>query len=79
MAGKLFEVTGEEPDLFSSHLWWVTNVHLLALSVTVNKTDGDQGAWRLGHNKGWMRNTNIGGVYIPVVIAFLTSEQSAVT
>lgn len=45
MARELFEVTGGEYDLISSHLWWVTNLHLLALSVIVNKTDGDWGVW----------------------------------
>lgn len=39
MTGELFEVTGGESDLSSPHLWWVTNIHLLSLSVTASKTD----------------------------------------
>lgn len=34
MTEELFEVTVRESDLFSSHLWQVTNFHLLAFSVT---------------------------------------------
>ena len=80
MAGELFEVTGWEADLFSPHLQWVKNLNLLSLSVNVNKTDGDQGTWRLGRNKSctyntttlWMKrrkyHRNTEGVYISSVI-----------
>lgn len=54
MSGELFEVTGGESDLFSPHLWWVTNLHLLAMSVTADKTDGGRGVRCLGSNKDWM-------------------------
>lgn len=45
MAGELFEVSGGELDLSSPHLWWLTNLHLLTLSVTVNKTEGKRAAF----------------------------------
>lgn len=62
--GELFEVTGGEPDLSSPHLWWVTNLHLLALSVIVNKTDEDRGMWHLGHKKGWMCGENMAEIEV---------------
>lgn len=77
-----------KPDLFSHQLWWVTNLHLLALSVTVDKTDEDWEAWRLGHYRSWMCNTclhlgwkeenmtNPSEVYTHLRLS--TSEQSAV-
>lgn len=67
-AGELFEVTGGEPDLFSPHLWWMTTLHLLALSVTVNKTDGDRGAWCLWHGKGWMCGENVAEIEVYIYL-----------
>lgn len=94
MARELFKVKDGERDLCPSHLLWVTNLYLLTLPVTVNKTDEARGSESVvsGAQQGlhvqhvttlWMKRSkngrNIPGVHIPVVISCLTKKPSAVT